>query len=475
MTTYGSFPGVQVTTAGGGITAVVIGDEENLVLFGEADYDRDGLFVRTDGESADTADGLDSSTTTVSTESPEQINARNEADAKFGDDTELANAMKDALANGANIDFMYGVAPERYLREETFSGSATGTLSNVPVYEDTSEIDFYDSTGSANLDVRFVYDTNVSAPTGVSDTVNLNPHTGEFAADDSADFTVGYRSVDYDTAFGVQAVRNIVNEDETGVYCALSEADSVSSALNSEVSAQRNNYQLVNALHAAEPNSNEVSDTTVAFTNADNDPRYDTSTYSSDGNQSIDADYMFKFAPVRQEDSTETVMGGVGGLFAGNPISDPIYNDPLSGFTLDQSLSKSEANDLRDEDIIPVRQAGSVRVKDNISTSTETDWERDFWRRRITDRVILIAKTVGDSIIGRINDEDTRSAAERQIEAEMRSLVDSRLIKPNTDTEQNFFVDVYESSTDSDEVKIDVGFTPFGIVKRIDASVTIDT
>ena len=474
-TTYGSFPGVQVTTAGGGITAVAVGDEENLVIFGEGDYARDGEDVQNNSLTADTADGLDSNNASASTESPEQINARNEADSTFGSGSELANAMKDSLANGANIDYLYGVAPERYIRQES-PGTQTGTLSNTPLYEDSSEITWTDEGGPTTMSVEFTYDGAPSTPTD-SDTVYVNPFTGEWAADSApgtGGFTVDYRSLDYSTAFGVTDVRNVLNEDETGVYVALSESDSVASALQTEVKTLRERYKLVNALHAAEPNDNEdVLDSNGNHTRFD--ARYDTSNYDS-ANQSVDADYFYKFAPVRQEDEQTTVMGGVGGLFAGNPIDDPIYNDPLQNYqALEESLSKSGANDMRDENVIPIRQAGSIRVKDNLSTSTNSDWERDFWRRRITDRVILIAKTVGDTIIGRINDEDTRSAAQRQVESEIRSLVDDRLLKPNTTDESNWFVDVYESSTNSDEVKIDIGFTPYGVVKQIDATVTINT
>lgn len=471
-TTYGSFPGVQVTTSGGGITAVVIGDEENLVFFGEADYARDGQNVQDDGLTADTADGLDSSNTTATVEEPSQINARSEADSVFGAGTELAEAMKESLANGANIDFLYGVPVERYIRQETV-GSQTGTLANTPVVENTSEIWFDD--GGTGLSVRFTYDGTPTTPSD-ADTVNLNPFTGEFAADSApgTDFTIDYRSLDYNAAFGANAVRTTLNENETGVYAALSEADAVSSNLDAEVADLRQNeYKMVTALMPAEPNDNEtVQDSNGNFVRYD--ARYDAANYSS-ANQSIDADHFFKFAPVREEDVTKTVMGGVGGLFAGNPIDDPIYNDSLSGYdSLEQSLSRSEANDLRNEYVIPIRQAGSVRVKDNISTSTETDWERDFWRRRITDRVILIANIVGNRIIGRINDEETRSIAQDTIEAQMRGLVDQRLIKSNADGENNWFVDVYESSTNANEVKVDIGFTPFGVVKRIDATVTIN-
>lgn len=471
-TTYGSFPGVQVTTAGGGITSVAIGDEENLVIFGEADYDRDGTNVQDDGLTADSTDGLDADTTEASVNEPAQINARNESEMQFGEGSPLADAMKEALANGANIEFLYGVAVERTLRQETVAAQ-TGTLTNTPIVEDEDEVWFDD--GGTRLDVRFTYDGSPASP-AATDAVNINPHTGEFAADAApgTDFTIDYRSLDYDTAFGAGEVRNIVTEGETGVYVSLSEDDDVSANLQAEVADLRNSYQLVNALNAAEPNDNEeVTDDSGNVLRYD--ARYDTANYDT-ARQSIDSDFFYKFAPVREEDSPKNIMGGVGGLFAGNPIDDPIYNDALNGVgPLEQQLSRSEADDLRDLNIIPIRQAGSTRVKGNISTSTETDWARDFWRRRITDRVILVAKEVGDNIIGQINDEQTRNAARRQIEAQIRGLVDDRLIKPNGGDENNWFVDVYESSTNPDEVKIDVGFTPYGVVKQVDATVTINT
>jgi hypothetical protein len=465
MATYSSFPGVQVETSGGGITAVVVGSEEYLVLFGEADYDRDGQDVQNDGLTVDSADGLDGSNTTASTESAEQINARLEADDKFGSGSELADAMQEALANGANIDYLYGVAPERYIRQET-PGTQTGTLSDTPIFENTDDVTVDD--GGTSLSVEFRYDGAPATPTA-SQTMFINPFTGEYAADAApgTSFTIDYRSLDYDSAFGLSDVQNVVNEDETGVYVSLSESDDVSSNLQSEVSSQRDDYQLISALSPAEPNNNSSE--------SPPDARYDTGNYSN-ANQSIDSDFYFKLAPTREEDEKKTIMGGVGGLFAGNSISDPIYNDALSGYSsLEESFSKTDADNMRNENVIPVRSAGSVRVKDNLSTSTESDWERDFWRRRITDRVILIAKTVGDSIIGDINDEQTRNAAQRQIESEMRSLVDDRLLKPNTTDTQNWFVDVYEDSSNSDEADIDIGFTPYGVVKRIDASVTINT
>jgi len=489
MATYGSFPGVRVTTQSGGISSIAIGEEEKLVVFGESDYVLD-----TSGSSDELAVEGDDTSLTISASSPEQINARREADAKFGTDSELADGMKEALANGANIDFLYGVAVPRDFVEAETQSAQQGTLDNTSLVENTGDavdstgdnlndmgIEVYDDNSpSTELTVEFRYNGAPSIPSD-ADTVYINPLTGEYAADataDGANYEFSYTYNDYGTAFGAQDVKNVVNENETGVYVALTDSDSVSSSLQSEVSTLRDNFQLVNAISVAEPNDSEVLDAAnVTDTNGGADARYDTANYGT-ANQSVSAEYYYKFAPGREADEVKTIAGGFGGLFAGNPISDPIYNDELSGYqSLEQKFSKTDADNMRAEDIIPVRTGGSVRVQGNRATnfSTSGTVAADFWTRRITDRVILIGKQVGDEIIGRINDEDTRAQAQRLINAEMQQLVSDRLIRANTDSETNWTVDVYEDSTNDDEVNIDISFTPYGIVKQVDETITVNT
>jgi len=486
MATYGEFPGVRVETRSGGITGITIGEEEKVVLFGEANYTLD-----TSGDSDVLAVEGDDATLDVSAASPEQINARLEADAKFGAGSELAEGMKEALANGANINFLYGVAVPRSFVEGEVQSTQTGSLDNVALVEHTGEsvdsggdtlgdmgISVTDTT-DGDLTVELRYNGSPSTPTE-DDTVFVNPLTGEYAADaaPTGDYEFSYTYNEYSTAFSAEDVRGIVNEDETGVYVALSDSDSVSSSLQSEVSTLRTNYQLVNAVSVAEPNDNELLDS--ANTSAENggaDARYDAGNYAS-ANQSVSAEYFYKFAPGREENAVKTIAGGVGGLFAGNPITDPVYNDELNGYqSLEQTFSKTDADNIRGEDIIPIRSGGAIRVQGNRSTaySSSDSVAADFFTRRITDRVILIGKQVGDNTIGLINDQGTRDDAERLIRAELRTLVSDGLIKPNTENETNIAVDVYEDTTNRNEVNIDISFTPYGIVKRVDETITVDT
>lgn len=462
-TTFGEFPGVRVETAGGAITGVAIGREEKLVYIGEADLGG--------GPNQGSANANEAT----------QINSRLDADRQFGTDSELSNMLKDALANGANIDFLYGVAYETSSSSENFTAE-TGTLSNQPIVEDDSStgtgnegsgtITVTDNNGPGDLTLDFRYDVPPSSPSA-QDEVHINPITGQFDINSSStgdDYDIEYSYPDWDSAMD-EAVA-VIGVDETGILAKLTENDYSASGtseaedLSTRVNDLRADYKMALGLQAAQPNDNS----------SDNDAFYDTQAYS-DG---IDNDAMFLHAPARKEDSQRLVTGALGGLMAGNTLSNPIYDDELDlSENLEQRLSLAEANDLRDVEVIPIRQppqGGSIVVADNLSTSQDTTWDRDFFTRRIVDQVILISKSIGDSIIGRINDEETRATAEERIQTELRNLANDRLIESNegtTASSPSWFVDVYE--IDRNTVGIDIGVTPLGIVERVDTTITINT
>jgi|APHM01.1.fsa_nt_gi hypothetical protein len=465
MATYGDFPGVRVESEQGGIQSVAVGLAEKVVLFGEPNYAED-----------DTVDG-DGTVSSLTA-----INSPLEADSLFGAGSELAEAMKTSIQNGANIDFVRGVAVPREDITGEAQGAQTGQLENVEVFEnlDTITVEDVDADGNAvsTLDVEFRYKGAPAAPESQS-MVYINPLTGDYAADSGATdhYEFSYKHVDYETAFNDRAVTSYVNENETGIFFALSDSDAVSSQLASVVSTLRTNYQMVTGFAFAEPNASTVLDSAEKTAeNGGAEPFYNTANYTA-ANQSVSSNSFFKAAPARKRaDPTGTIGGGLAGLYAGKPIDDAVYNEVVGGYSsMQQSLNKTEADDLRDQDLIPVRSAGSVRVKGNRATnfSESGTVAADFWTRRITDRVILIVKQVGDSILGRINNPETRTLAEDVIVNEIGSLAADGIIKPNTD-EQNFAVQVYEDSGNSNEVNIDVQFTPYGIVKRVDAGITVN-
>lgn len=447
-TTFGDFPGVQVTTAGGAITGVAVGREQKLIVVG---IDDDG------GGSA-------------SINEPTQVAAPTSQnfDSTFGTESELSEALKDASANGANNDYLYGVVAEQVSVTDENHTSTTFTLSEGgTLVEDLSTLTITDVTASADLTVEYRYESPPPSPSN-TDTAYVNPITREVEINSSnSDFDVDYDYIDWSAA--LDAAETVIDQEETAVIAALTEAESVATTLSGNVNALRGDYKMALGVSAAQPNASATGNEPVLD---EHDAKVDASAYTD----SIDNDAYFLHAPARKQDSTYTITGGLGGLMAGNALDNSIYSDSLTIENLDQRLSSSDASDLRDEEVIPIRQpqsGGSIEVSGNLSTSTETDYNRSYFVRRIVDQAILIAKSVGDSVIGRINDQDTRDTVEDQLRVELQGLASDGLIEPNTEDEQNWIVSVYE--IDSETVGIDMTITPFGIAKDIDVSLTIDT
>lgn len=435
MATFGQFPGVRITVAGGGITGIEIGAEEKLVLVGQGDLD----------------------TAEADVNDPTQISSRREANAQFGEDSALARAMREALGNGANINYLYGVMVGQTQSTDNFAAVDSGTL-EAPLSSDMN--DFVVEQNGTMVDTVERYESPPTSPDTATPTVAVNPNSGEWAASESGDYDFEYVTLEWNDA--LDNVRRPYHEEDTGVIVALAESEDIGQELAQVVETLRSEYILVSGVTAAEPNG----------TSADGQPYYDVETYDD----SYDSGSMFVVGPARVENSNTTVLGGVGGLFAGNDIANPVYNDPLNGYRgMAQKIRRSEEDAFREMQVIPIRENGSIRVRDNLSTSTESDWERDFWRRRIVDRAVLIAKQVGDRIIGRINDEITRGIAEDIIKTQIEGMVQDRLLEPNRpeDDEHNWFVEVTQGGPN--EAIVDIGITPQGIVKRVDTSIVINT
>jgi hypothetical protein len=447
-TTFGEFPGVKVTTVGGAITGVAVGREQKLILVGRGDTSAGSASVNT----------------------ATQIQSRVDANRKFGD-SELAEQMRDALANGANIDFLYGVAWETSSTTESVTSTTGITLPDAPIYEDesstgsgnegTGTLTVTDTSASDDLTVEFRYSSPPASPSQ-SDTAFVNPITGEVEINSSnSNFDITYEHPDIQSALG--EAESVIGTEETGLIAMCTENEDVASTLSGAINPLRGEYKMAQGVTAAEPTGGQQNDPST--------PDYDTS--QSGYSDSIDNDAMYLHAPARKENSQRTITGAVSGLMAGEPLGPggAIYGDSLTLGNLSDRLTTTESRQLsEDKNVIPIRQppqGGSVEVEGNTSTSEKTDWIRDYWRRRIVDQVILIAKAVGDSAIGQINDEDTRDTVETTIKSELNDLNDDRLITTN------YFVDVYK--IDSDTIGIDVGITPFGIAKRIEVSITVNT
>lgn len=454
-TTYGSFPGVRAEVVGGGVNGVIVGEEQKIVIFGRGDNS-----------------GEDS----AAYNEPTPINTRVDANVKFGAGTELSHAISGALRNGANTEYLYGVMPEEVVVDpaELVAGGS-GQLSNQPIVEDKSVITVNDVSGTTpeEQDVKFVYETPPPASTTDGE-CNVNPITAEVDLGESSDIEVNYNYLDWETA--LDAADSVVSFNETGLYCTVSESDIVTGLLSDKLNELRPNYKLIRGAAPAQPNA----------TSDDGDALVDVSAYAD----THDNDALFVSAPTRLfEKEPLTLIGGVGGLLAGHELTNPVYGDRIRGYDrLDQQLSRSEEQTLRDAKVIPIRDDGAygdggIYLNDNLSTSELTNWVRDYHRRRIVDQVLLIGREIGEQAKNQRLTDSLLKFTEQVMLDEIEELIEAGLLEGDAGTdgdtggqtddedEQPYYVDVSRDGTDT--IAIAIGFTPIGIAKRIDETIVV--
>lgn len=437
MATYGSTPGVRIETSTGVVAGVTIGRESHLVLIGAG------------GETA-----------TAAPNDPVNIESRNDADDLFGEESDLATAYRDALANGANPDFIHGIRASVTTETETGVTDDFGTLTNYPIVPDHSRTNVDDA--GTELEVKFRYEEPIDPPADQG-VIHINPHTGEWDAevDIDPDLNIEYVYADWDSA--VAASNDAIGEAEFGVIAPLTNATSVGESLETVLPEMRDDMKMVVGVMGAEPNG------------TDSDyPHWNTSEFTN----TFDNSTLFLVGPTALDEAeTESglngveALGAVSGLLAGNSNTDPIYNDSLSGVgSMYQSLSRSEVSDLRDMYVIPLRDTGTIRLMDNHSTydqDTNGGWERDFFRRRIVDLTIVTIYQIARRQIGSILDSDTVADVQDALDVELDDLQEDGLLE--TGGQQ---VNVYRA--DDRTLGIDATITPYGVTKAAEVELEIN-
>lgn len=442
---YGSTPGIEVTVRGVAITGVVIGREQKITVFGHGD----------------------TNSGTASTNEPVEVSGRSDAANQFGTDSRLTNGLRQAISNGANASdgFLYGVAVDTTaVTAETVSGGS-GTLSNAPIVEDETTITATDTTAAEELDVNYVYeDTPATAASGE---VNVNPHDGEIQ-DDGTGNDIEFDYEYYEWGSALDAADSVLYEKESGIYAALSESESVASQLSSKVESLRDpEFKMVRGIVGAQPNATADGSETGLD---DGDAKTDVSTYGDN----LDNHALYVVTPTRTEHgSPQTLIGAVAGQFGGHELTNPVYKEELNGVEPLQRIKKVDRDTLRDDhQVIAIENEGSVQLYSNTSTSTDTAWEQDFHRVRIVDQVTLLAKEIADNTEGDLNNEDTQTAAEAEIIGQLDDLAAEGLLEPNTSDETNYYAEFIEVG--SDELALDMGITPEGVVKTIKVTINVD-
>lgn len=450
MTIYGNESRVSVDIQGGGISSVGFATAEKAVIFARGDTDSG----------------------TVDENDPTRVSGSSELSSVFGDDTEIAEYMEQAASNGMAYSRLYGVVPEEMTvsDEEITGGSGEidhtdgSEIENVPIVEDTELITF---EGDDELDVVFKYETETDDSgddftelTPSEDTVYINPLTGEWVADSAETYTISYSYLDWQSAF--DSATGVIEEQELGVWGVGSESQDVVDMAQSTVDPLRTSeWKMVRVNGLASPNA----------TGDDDGAEINVSDYTD----TIDAEATFLFGPGRLDGSTHTVIGAVTGITASNDIDEPILGESLSGVdSLEQTLNVPDQNDLSEEGVIPLGNTGAPSIEDSVGTSTETDWRRTHFSRKLADQLVLAARAIAKASRGKLNNENTESIVEQQIADELIDFVNDGVLRPNTEDDTRWRVNVERDDTNARELDISFGFTPTGVVDIVDVDATIN-
>lgn len=455
MTTYGNTARISVDVSGGGIVGIEGGGAQKLVIFGRGD----------------TNNG------TASANDPTQVSGPTGADDAFGSDTPLTRAIKNAAGNGVPYDLIWGVATDVLsVTDEDITGGGDaadhtgGSKINGgdPIIEDTSRITVQDDQ-SNTLDVEFHYKTNTDGTnsdfTSLSpsaDTIYINPNTGEWVADAADNYDIDYEHNDWGSAF--DSATGVIAEQETGHWQAVTEAESVASTMASKATPLRENeWKMVRCSSIAEPNADSSEDPP--------DARYAPGDYT-DG---LDDDFLFVFAPGRLPDSVDTIAGHVAGVLGGNALNNPVLTDDLTGVTdLEQTLTVPEQETLKDAQVMPISDAGSPTIEGSGSTSTASDYVRDWFTVRLRDEMVLIARAIGKAVRGRFNNDRSEELVEEQLADEIVAKIEAGVMRPNTDDQTRWFVNADQDPNDNKELDISFGFTPVGVTDVVDVDMTVE-
>jgi hypothetical protein len=437
---FGSIPGVKVSTSDGVVGGATVGREQFTVLVGVGN------------------NSVGSAPTNV----PVTVDSRSDATNKFGAGSDLVAGYRRALSTGANSNFVKAVMASTSSATESFTAEAVATLANAPIVRDTDRITITDTTDASEFIVRQRFESPPTAPTE-SGVAHINPLTGEVSLSTTTDFEVSYEFADWASAF--EAVSESIIEGEFAlIHPMMLIFKTIQATVTETLDKMRKDYKFGLVHAVATPNA----------TTAGGRPKVDSSTYTNPW----DDDRVFLTAPSAIEGADPSAGdfnighgSAQAGVFAGAELDDPVFNEsvPRNG-RLVQRVSRTTADALRAERVIPVRDTGVPTLADNRSTYVpeKGDWERDFFTRRVVDVTVATIQRVADAALGGINDPETRGDLNDILVSEIDDLKDLGILKPDGQ-----FIDVFR--IDRDTIGIDIGITPFGVAKQATSTLIIET
>ena len=359
----------------------------------------------------------------------------------FGENSELARAVRATISNGVQTVFATGV-PETESTEE-FTQVDEGVLENAPLFDphvnEEHEIEVLD--GATELDVTIVYDEPVSADAG-PDEILVNPITGEFATADSGTYDITYTYGTYDDAITDVASR------APRVLGVLTESNEVADELVSTLNTNATQFDFTHGFVGARP---ELDPT--GYETLQDEPR------------------LSVVAPARSfTDDAQTsqvrTLAAVAGHVASLPLGSSSTYDSLSGLTgLAETYSPNDAGSLIDNGVLPVMRDGRILVVKDMTTSTDVRFER-VYSNEIVDEATEISHLISQQFIGELNTQANRE--------DLQDSHDSAYLEMKNDRPP--LLDDYAVSvedTGGNVVELTIGLDVVNVIDNIEVTIVV--
>lgn len=380
------------------------------------------------------------------------VNSGTEAETMFGADCELTYQAKLAFTNGAST--VHGVPVPESQTTETFGTStatASGTLSNAPAMDPRvhpdHEITANDVTAGTSMTVNVV-DGTPSTPSD-SDTLNINPETGNWEADATSEYDITYSYGTWDGSMDAaiaESPRNIA-------LCA--EDDSLVTTMKGKLETAESNFNFTRVVAGSLMDfpSGQIS----SYTPASEDWR------------------VIEVAPSRGTSPSGQVrtVGAIAGLLAGQPVNveGSITYDTVSGL---DSLKNEYAPTTAEQFTQVTAITRSFEVAGGYTTSSESSF-RDVYAVEIIDLVVEQLFERVKVYSGGSNSFNAQQMFESRLRRTLNSLSPPASQPPLLATpsgEQPYTVNVSTGATDT-ETDVDIGIQVAPIAKEVTLDISV--
>lgn len=419
--TYGNIQ-YEATVKSGGVTAV------------SAAFERTGAIVG----------GMNVAEGSATEGEVQTLTNSNNVDTLFGDNSDLARQCRGAFANG--VGTLYAIPVAETEETDVVSGTASGALDNAPVFDpnvhEEHDVTATDTTEATTVDVSIVYDEgdDIATPSEAN-SINLNPVTGEWEADESSDYEIDYTYGDYSGAIKQAA------ELQPRIVGVATANESLGNDWLTEANSYDTDFGFMHGLIGTMPET-------------------DANTYDD----SFDDRRLSVVASSRGYlDAAETeeayTIGALVGKQASKELGDSTTYESLNGFTsLRTSYLNTEIQTLVDKQVLPLKESGGVKVIKDMTTSTDPQFER-IYASEIVDEVTEISRQISENFTGEKNTEDNRLLLRESHTSSYEELSDDDLL-------EDYYVQVEKGATDF-EVDMTIGLDVIGLMDFIDVEIII--